>query len=75
MKIIEAYQCDVCGISKKEANHWWRGYSLGGGGVLIVPWDRLPFERLAPDQPVAPQVHLCGEQHALKWASENLNPK
>jgi len=60
---LQGYKCDVCGIAKQEANHWWKGYVAPSGGIMIFPWDQS-YSLL--------EAHLCGEQHAITWASQNL---
>jgi len=77
-----SYRCDICNIEKQESNHWLKGYVLDGSpahanGIIIIPWlscdlglsdgGRVMLQK--------PDAHLCGEAHAIEWASRNLAKK
>ncbi len=73
---VNSWQCDICGVQKKDANRWWKVYSLEGDrGILIAPWDAVRVS-LTDEQPVFlaldDAVHLCGEQHVMEWLSKTL---
>jgi hypothetical protein len=84
---INSYKCDVCGKMKETTNRWYKGYLINEGplgiglieahsetvGVMVVPWDidtlSVPLgSHLLPK----PNAHLCGQEHALQWASKQL---
>lgn len=56
--------CDICGVIKREANHWYRVWKYEDGDIVIATW---------PQQVGLPHFHACGEDHALKLASRLLN--
>lgn len=88
MAEVNSYKCDICDRMKSENNHWFKGYLIDEGplciglvnvahtkavGVIIVPWDvdtlSVPLgSHLLPK----PDAHLCGEEHAMQWASKAL---
>lgn len=59
---IQVYQCDECGVQKKESNHWV---------IAFVSTDRANFypwaEGAHPDV-----LHLCGEGCAAKVLSKQV---
>jgi len=76
-----SYRCDICNIEKQQSNHWLKGYllyaeSAVSSGIIIVPW--LSDDVAMTDEGqvrlrlLKPGAHLCGEAHAIKWASKNL---
>jgi hypothetical protein len=56
--------CDICGVIKKEANHWYRVWKNRDDVIGIAPWS-LPMEEMR-------HQHACGEDHALKLAARLL---
>jgi hypothetical protein len=55
--------CDVCGIAKQAANHWWRGRLVPRtGGVMIFPAATAGTMKRKPGD-----VDLCGQAHAHAW--------
>jgi hypothetical protein len=77
-----SYRCDICNIEKQESNHWWKGYILDATpiqsrGLMVIPW--LSFDLGLSDggriKLQKPDVHLCGEAHAIEWASKNLSKR
>ena len=80
-----SYRCDICNIEKQESNHWWKGYIFTDEeddtiALTITPWaiENLEtvsiFEQSKVKLP-KPDAHLCGEAHAIEWASRNLAKK
>lgn len=57
---IQAYQCDECGVQKKESNHWV--LCLAKRWIELWPWDEVMAVR--PEY-----LHLCGEGCAGKVQS------
>lgn len=58
------FTCDVCGVHKKEQNHWFRVWKNEYGTVCIASWPGHQF--------MNPCFHCCGEEHALRKAAELL---
>ncbi len=81
----DAYICDVCGITKQEANHWFKGYVMCDGplvvgketkavGFLVVPWTTEVLSHLFGSHALPEaDAHLCGQQHAIEWANAQLS--
>ena len=71
------YTCDRCGVSKKEANHWWlmlvahevAWYTeqLKGQMLVLMPWSLAEAERSNPE---GQKFYLCGEECVQKQVSE-----
>lgn len=56
--------CDICGVIKREANHWYRVWKNKNTSIIhIAPWS---------SRPETPHQHACGEDHALKLAARLL---
>lgn len=79
-----SYRCDICSIEKQQSNHWLKGYllyaeSTGAGGIIIVPWASddvaMTDEGQVRLRLLEADAHLCGEAHAIEWASKNLAKK
>jgi len=74
---VKTFACDICKIHKKESNHWFEGYLLGGKanstGVQIHKWGSSPLtaEVTAPS-PEQADAHLCGQECAAKFLSTYL---
>lgn len=68
-----SYRCDICQIEKQDTNHWWKGYSLGGGKFLVAPWDVTdwPSTQIGDTTPVE-IAHLCGHAHVTQWVNSKL---
>lgn len=62
---IDSYACDVCGVQKKEANHWWLVNIDEANTLLIMPWKA--------DRVDDCQLHLCGEACVAKKVAEFLS--
>ncbi|HEX5704908.1 MAG TPA: hypothetical protein VFX97_17045 [Pyrinomonadaceae bacterium] len=74
---VDTYQCDICRVQKKDANHWFEGYLLSGedkpAGVQIHRWGSNPVTgEVHGPSPEHADVHLCGAACAINWISENL---
>jgi hypothetical protein len=66
----EIYTCDVCGVQKKESNHWFRlsspqklDYYLIVGFHLF-PWSSKEMEL---------ELHICSSECAHKKLEEFLS--
>lgn len=85
----ESFKCDVCQVEKTASNHWFKGYLIDAGelnspmasvqksaGIMIIPWDVKTFSTPFKNHglPEA-DAHLCGEQHAIQWANQQLSRK
>lgn len=46
------YSCDVCGIEKKDSNHWWKAIECDGG-LKFFRWNYKISD-------ATPVIHLCG---------------
>jgi hypothetical protein len=51
--MAENAMCDVCGIDKKKANHWFMAFE-DKGVLRLSPWSGLNPKRLS-------MKHLCGQ--------------
>lgn len=65
---VDTYQCEICGVQKAAANHWWKVYPVLGG-LIILEWDAELVNGIHPTETPA---HLCGESHTLEWVSKRL---
>lgn len=61
---IEQYRCDVCGIMKKETNHWFLFLEKDKEMLQIMSWDEY---RLRVSLELG---HLCGRACAQKKLEE-----
>ena len=73
---IDSWKCDGCGVQKKDANHWFKGYQLVEKGIVIAPWDTgeafiAGGGTLSLDIDRA-DAHLCGASCVTEWLSKNL---
>lgn len=71
---VKTFACDICGIHKKDANHWWkivRVNSDGQPGMLIVEWSITTLEGIE-DFEGNVVAHLCGSDHVTQWLSKNI---
>lgn len=61
--------CDVCGVEKKESNHWWRILLFKNNPkapLQLYPWDG---NRIEPAEHLT-QLHLCGHGCVMQKVSE-----
>ena len=65
---IDSWSCDICGVQKQRTNHWFRGYQLSAGGIVIIPWDAPPTADNVEDF----EKHLCGADCSTQWLSKTL---
>ena len=60
------YKCDVCGVERKEANHWFL-FGYKHGDLTIGDWDFEEAEHLGIK-------HVCGQEHLnvliSRWIEE-----
>lgn len=66
MAAVTTYKCDVCGVLKQEANHWFRAFLRKSGSeglsFILILWEgRYPATIGQPAD-----MHLCGLQCATK---------
>lgn len=65
------YKCDVCGVERKEANHWFLlwidGHGIIADGFLIKTWNKNEANR-------DDVRHVCGQEHLnvliSRWIEE-----
>jgi hypothetical protein len=57
MTELRIYRCDVCGIEKKESNHWWR--VRAGNALHIYHWN---YFGEGGDDDSVPTKHICGSE-------------
>jgi hypothetical protein len=50
--IQQSFTCDICGVSKKEANHWFLAFE-DKGTLKLSAWTMLSRKRR--------MKHLCGQ--------------
>jgi hypothetical protein len=66
--LIKKFECDVCGVERKEANHWFICYapSSPDESIMIVAFTFEDAER-------RDAICICGEGCLHKWISSNLH--
>ena len=70
MAQVAAYNCDVCGIQKKESNHWWYVRTIPDSELEVNSyWQIMPWDYPAENPEV---VHLCGVSCAIRHLSAFL---
>jgi hypothetical protein len=64
---IDTWACDVCGMQKKETNHWFLILPVfkEGKSFTIAPWDN-------ENATVSSVLHVCGEACVQKKVAELL---
>ncbi|MGA3082302.1 MAG: hypothetical protein ABSD44_13180 [Terracidiphilus sp.] len=60
--IRQAVSCDICGMEKKQTNHWFVAYSQGGE-LRVSAWNSR--NRMRPES-----KHLCGQTCLHKLVDE-----
>lgn len=60
--ITQSISCDMCGVQKREANHWFIAYKEAHE-IRISGW-------ASPRCLSAGTVHLCGERCVHKFLSD-----
>jgi hypothetical protein len=68
---IETYRCDVCGVEKREANHWWwLAWNEGYKRALLLS-AAVRAQRFSEDDSIAyVRFDLCGEACVVKKLAE-----
>ena len=68
---IETYRCDVCGVEKREANHWWwLGWNESYQRAVLLT-AAVRAQRFSEDENVKyVKFDLCGEACVTKKLSE-----
>ena len=56
-------ECDVCGIQKKEGNHWWKIWITDGAFNASPATDDVPYFTVKD---------VCGKQHAVELFNRYL---
>ncbi len=69
----ETFHCDVCGVERKESNHWFLVFlheasGHGSPAVSIQPWD---FR----DACMQGTQHACGHPHACVLAERRFDER
>jgi hypothetical protein len=62
MVVRRSYSCNICGVERKTANHWFVA-TQGNGYLHIVPWHIAEREGKLNDDNA---IHLCGQVCAHK---------
>jgi hypothetical protein len=62
MTVGRKYNCDICGVERREANHWFVA-CREGDGLMFFQWDVAERERQLDR---ADAFHLCGQVCAHK---------
>lgn len=70
MADLNTQTCDMCPEVKKEVNHWFMGFVVKDGSVVIKPWNEATITtyKLIGEQ----CYHLCGLDCASKWLMKQL---
>jgi len=80
---VDTYKCDICGIEKKDANHWWKAAEVTQdgkpAGIIISQWKTRFYVPTIPEMQAyrnffdaGRESHFCGENHVFQWVSEKL---
>lgn len=67
MAITTTYTCDVCGVPKKETNHWFMASTDEDGRIHLATW-----EQRIPPVLICVEAHLCGRECVHKWIDRQL---
>jgi hypothetical protein len=77
---IDTYQCDVCGKTKGDVNHWWiaRSAKYGGNSIFtMTDWNdkalRSEFDVQGRDVKEKKEFHLCGSECVIKKVNEFMS--
>jgi len=62
MALQQTITCDVCGVVKREANHWFT-YLDQAGQVTFYPWSEADYRT---------HNHLCSERCCMTILSRKL---
>lgn len=62
------YRCNICGIERREANHWYAIRNFGSRQTIFRSIGVLAFDDANSDD-----EHYCGEQHLLKGVDLFIN--
>ena len=57
-----SYSCDICGVERKEANHWFMA-TKDAACLSIESWNAAEIENRLDDEDA---IHLCGQVCAHK---------
>jgi hypothetical protein len=69
--IEKSYKCDVCGVEKKVANHWFIA-EMTNVGIHFHTWEWAVRECQLDEERVR---HLCGQACAHKMLDEFLGKR
>lgn len=61
---VETYQCDVCGVTKQQSNHWW-DMRVRNRKALVQPFDGTMT--LGDGEK---HYHLCDQKCVVEKLSE-----
>lgn len=62
MAVRRGYSCDICGVDRKEANHWFVA-TKDAVCLSIESWDAAEIENRLDEEDA---IHLCGQVCAHK---------
>ena len=65
MATLNTFICDVCGMQKKDTNHWWLLF-IHADSIGLFKWEAQSKEDA---------LHLCSESCAVKKISEFMGGK
>lgn len=75
---VDTYKCDICGIQKQDANHWFRAFTVPGGAIILT-WDAVKDDGSMPSFESTPGffvvkniADICGADCVTQWLSRNL---
>lgn len=75
MAKVETFVCDMCGVEKKQANHWFRawfytatvdhgqGFAVTAWGGPFIPMFQYPSNAFGVNSSaMGTEKHICGEK-------------
>lgn len=77
----EAYTCDVCGVERMEANHWFKmrrassNNRFDGNDLLVIgrwEWKAVNYA-IDSQQEYSDMIHLCGQTCAHKLLDQFMS--
>lgn len=79
MAKLQTFTCDICGIHKKDTNHWYILLDYNNSfppSFEIISFSRLGLIQSDRGLPTTTQIyHLCGELHLHSQLAELLKKK
>lgn len=68
---VNTKACNVCGVLRREGNHWFCSFEDNQAFILVPAEQRLEFEAEWPKS--APIADLCGDACCAKRLAEWLH--